>query len=121
MSNALSLTGAFALGLPISTGFAAFHQLVKWRASKYVQTIPNASEVDQEALAKEREESTKAATKGGKIFGLVTFFLWFGFFQLLNYLSGLYMVIAMGALSTLLGVSKAFDFVRTMMSNVFLL
>jgi hypothetical protein len=107
MSNALTLTGAFALGLPISVGFAAFNQLVRWRASKYVQSIPNASEVDQEALNKERAESTKDEKKNGHLFGIGTFCASFGFFQLLNYLSGLYMVIMMGIFATLLGVSLA--------------
>lgn len=111
MSNALSLTGAFALGLPISVGFAAFHQLVRWRASKYTQARPDASEVDQEGLAKEREELNKAAVKRGVIFQLGSLFAWIGFFQLLGHLSSLYMVIVMGALATLLTAMTSSSFV----------
>jgi hypothetical protein len=106
MSNALTLTGAFALGLPISVGFAAFVQLVRWRASKYVQSIPNASEVDQEALAKERAELAKAAKKEAKVVFFGVFIGWMGFLQLLSYVSGLFLVIFMVSISIFLAVSE---------------
>ena len=106
MSYALSLTGAFALGLPISLGFAAFHQLVLWRASKYTHTRPDASEVDQEALAKERAELLKAAKKKGNWVFLISFCVWMVVFQGLAYLSALFMAIALGALCVMWTVSS---------------
>ena len=109
MSNAFSLPGAFTLGLPISVGFAAVFQIVLWRASKYSQTRPDASEVDQEALAKERAELLKAAAKKGKWVFIASLCGWTVVFQLLNYLSALFMVIVMSALCVMWAVSKEYS------------
>jgi len=62
-------TGGLALGLPISFGLAGIVQLTRWRAAKLAQPIPEASEVDQDALKKERAAKdaanrSKAGTHG---------------------------------------------------------
>ena len=81
-------TGGLALGLPISFGLAGIVQLTRWRAAKLAQPIPEASEVDQDALKKERAAKDAANRSKLKLaLMVVCFALYMGFILCMDRLS----------------------------------
>jgi hypothetical protein len=66
-----ALTGGAAFGLPISLGFAAFVQLVRWRAAQFVRPATKAPLGQEELQAQEEqkiEEKKKNKKKGYFVF-----------------------------------------------------